>query len=114
VCRFTRVIVIDFVYEVIPASSSLAWANENNLVKPGGITLSGVPIDLRRITTPSFLLSSRGDHIAPWRSTYAATRIYSAPMKFVLSASGHIAGVISPPRGQVWLLAKRRASEDTG
>jgi polyhydroxyalkanoate synthase subunit PhaC len=71
--------------------------HENNLVKPGGITLSGVPIDLRRITTPSFLLSTREDHIAPWRSTYAATRIYSAPMKFVLSASGHIAGVVNPP-----------------
>ena len=71
--------------------------HENNLVKPGGITLSGVPIDLRRVTTPSFLLSTREDHIAPWRSTYAATRIYSAPMKFVLSASGHIAGVVNPP-----------------
>jgi polyhydroxyalkanoate synthase subunit PhaC len=70
---------------------------ENKLVKPGGITLAGVPIDLRRITTPSFLLSTREDHIAPWRSTYAATQIYSGPVKFVLSASGHIAGVISPP-----------------
>jgi len=71
--------------------------HENNLVKPGGITLAGIPIDLRRITTPSFVLSTREDHIAPWRSTYAATQIYSAPVKFVLSASGHIAGVISPP-----------------
>ena len=70
---------------------------ENKLVKAGGITLAGVPIDLRRITTPSFLLSTREDHIAPWRSTYAATQIYSGPVKFVLSASGHIAGVISPP-----------------
>jgi polyhydroxyalkanoate synthase subunit PhaC len=71
--------------------------HENKLMKPGGITLGGVPIDLRRITTPSFLLSTREDHIAPWRSTYAATQIYSASVKFVLSASGHIAGVISPP-----------------
>ena len=71
--------------------------HENNLVKPGAITLAGVPIDLRRITTPSFLLSTREDHIAPWPSTYAATQIYSGPVKFVLSASGHIAGVVSPP-----------------
>jgi polyhydroxyalkanoate synthase subunit PhaC len=71
--------------------------HENNLAKPGGITLDGVPIDLRRITTPTFILSTREDHIAPWRSTYAATQLYSAPVKFVLSASGHIAGVISPP-----------------
>ena len=70
---------------------------ENLLVKPGGITLDGVPIDLRKIKTPSFLLSTREDHIAPWRSTYAATRLYRGPIKFVLSASGHIAGVVNPP-----------------
>ena len=70
---------------------------ENLLVKPGGITLDGVPIDLRKIKTPSFLLSTREDHIAPWRSTYAATQLYKGPVKFVLSASGHIAGVVNPP-----------------
>ncbi|MGH7039162.1 MAG: class I poly(R)-hydroxyalkanoic acid synthase [Stellaceae bacterium] len=70
---------------------------ENLLAKPGGITLGGVPIDLGKIKTPSFLLSTREDHIAPWRSTYAATRLYGGPVKFVLAASGHIAGVISPP-----------------
>jgi polyhydroxyalkanoate synthase len=73
---------------------------ENLLVKPGGITLNGVPIDLRKIKTPAFLLSTREDHIAPWRSTYAATKIYRAPVKFVLSASGHIAGVVNPPGGK--------------
>ena len=70
---------------------------ENLLVKRGGITLDGVPIDLRKIKTPSFLLSTREDHIAPWRSTYAATQIYKGTVKFVLSASGHIAGVVNPP-----------------
>jgi polyhydroxyalkanoate synthase len=71
--------------------------HENRLSKPGGITLSGVPIDLRQITTPTFILSTREDHIAPWRSTYAATQIYGGPVKFVLAASGHIAGIVSPP-----------------
>jgi polyhydroxyalkanoate synthase len=70
---------------------------QNLLVKPGGITLGGVPIDLRRVKTPAFMLSTREDHIAPWRSTYAATQIYAGPVKFVLSASGHIAGVVNPP-----------------
>jgi len=70
---------------------------ENLLVKPGGISFDGVPIDLREIKTPSFLLSTREDHIAPWRSTYAATQLYKGPVKFVLSASGHIAGVVNPP-----------------
>src|SRR5438045_9639479 len=70
---------------------------ENLHVKPAGITLDSTHIDLRKIKTPSFLLSTREDHIAPWRSTYAATRLYKGPVKFVLSASGHIAGVVNPP-----------------
>jgi polyhydroxyalkanoate synthase len=73
---------------------------ENLLAKPGGISLDGVPIDLGKIKTPSFLLSTREDHIAPWRSTYAATQLYRGPVKFVLSASGHIAGVVNPPGGK--------------
>ena len=73
---------------------------ENLLVKPGGISLDGVPIELRKIKTPSFLLSTREDHIAPWRSTYAATQLYRGPVRFVLSASGHIAGVVNPPGGK--------------
>ena len=81
---------------------------ENLLVKPGGITLDGVPIDLRKVETPAFLLSTREDHIAPWRSTYAATRLFQGPVKFVLSASGHIAGVVNPPGGKYghWESAK--------
>ncbi len=70
---------------------------ENKLVEPGGITLDGVPIDLSKIRIPTYILSTREDHIAPWKSTYAATRIYSGPVRFVLSASGHIAGVVNPP-----------------
>jgi polyhydroxyalkanoate synthase len=70
---------------------------ENKLAAPGGITLGGVPINLRSIETPTFVLAAIEDHIAPWRSTYAATQLYSGPVKFVLAASGHIAGVVSPP-----------------
>jgi polyhydroxyalkanoate synthase len=70
---------------------------QNKLVVPGGISLLGVPIDLTRVKTPSFLLSTREDHIAPWKSTYSATQIYKGPVKFTLAASGHIAGVVNPP-----------------
>jgi polyhydroxyalkanoate synthase len=70
---------------------------ENLLSKPGGITLSGVPIDLRKIKTPAYFLSTREDHIAPWKSTYRGTQLLSGPKRFVLAASGHIAGVVNPP-----------------
>jgi polyhydroxyalkanoate synthase len=67
-------------------------------VQPGGISLKGVPIDLRAVKTPVYILSTQEDHIAPWKSTYAATQLYAGPVRFVLGASGHIAGVINPPQ----------------
>ena len=70
---------------------------ENKLKEPGGLTLGGVPIDLGKIETPTYILSTGDDHIAPWKSTYAATSLYSGPVTFVLAASGHIAGVVNPP-----------------
>jgi polyhydroxyalkanoate synthase len=70
---------------------------ENRLVEPGGVQMKGVPIDLRSIDTPIFMLSTHDDHIAPWHSTYAATQLYKGPVKFVLSGSGHIAGIVNPP-----------------
>jgi polyhydroxyalkanoate synthase len=69
----------------------------NKLIQPEALTLAGRPIDLRRIKLPAYLLSAREDHIAPWRSTFAATRLFAGPARFVLAASGHIAGVINPP-----------------
>ena len=72
---------------------------ENLLVQPGGIELGGVSIDLRRIKTPAYFLSTREDHIAPWKSTYRGTQLLSGPKRFVLAASGHIAGVVNPPEG---------------
>jgi polyhydroxyalkanoate synthase len=70
---------------------------ENRLIQPGGITLAGAPIDLHRVRVPTYVLATREDHIAPWTSCYAPAKTFMGPVKFVLSASGHIAGVINPP-----------------
>ncbi|RMF15144.1 MAG: class I poly(R)-hydroxyalkanoic acid synthase [Gammaproteobacteria bacterium] len=73
---------------------------ENNLVKPNGITLLGQPIDLRKIETPVYFLSTIQDHIAKWKATYKGVHLHSGPKQFVLSGSGHIAGVVNPPTQQ--------------
>ncbi len=70
---------------------------ENRLKEPGGICMGGVPIDLEKIITPCYFLAARNDHIAPWRSVYASSKLVKGPVKFVLSGSGHVAGVINPP-----------------
>jgi len=69
----------------------------NRMREPNGISLGGEGIDLRRITIPQYFLSTSEDHIAPWKSTYAGTQLVSGPVRFVLAASGHIAGVMNPP-----------------
>ena len=71
--------------------------HENKLSEPGGIALAGVPLDLRKIKTPTYIVATREDHIAPWKSAYVATQLYAGPKRFVLAASGHIAGVVNPP-----------------
>jgi len=70
---------------------------QNDLIKPGGIELLGIKLDLRKIKLPTYILSTREDHIAPWASTYRATQTYAGDIRFVLAASGHIAGVVNPP-----------------
>ena len=69
----------------------------NRLKEPGGISLLGTPIDLKQVKVPTYFLSAIEDHIAPWKSNYAGSLLFSGPVRFVLSGSGHIAGPINPP-----------------
>jgi polyhydroxyalkanoate synthase len=71
---------------------------ENKLREPGALTICGEKVDLSRIDAPVYIYGSREDHIVPWESAYASTQILSGPKRYVLGASGHIAGVINPPQ----------------
>ena len=86
---------------------------ENRLVQPGGLTIDGVPIDLRTVKTPTYVQAGREDHIAPPQSVWKITHHFSGPLKFVLAGSGHIAGVVNPPEAgkyQYWTNAKKVAT----
>lgn len=69
----------------------------NLLSKPGGISLGGVPIDISLNDLPTYILATVQDHIVPWQSAYKATQIYKGALRFVLSGSGHVAGVVNHP-----------------
>ena len=69
---------------------------ENNLRVPGKLNMCGVQVDLGKLEMPVYLLATREDHIGPWQSAYQSTRILGGKVRFVLGASGHIAGVINP------------------
>jgi polyhydroxyalkanoate synthase len=70
---------------------------QNELKIPGRLTVCGVPVDIGAIQCPVFIYASREDHIVPWASAYMSTALFKGKRRFVLGASGHIAGVINPP-----------------
>lgn len=79
---------------------------ENNLPVAGRLAMCGVPVDLGRLDMPAYVLATREDHIVPWKTAYASTRLLAGPVEFVLGSSGHIAGVVNPVsknRRHYWL-----------
>jgi polyhydroxyalkanoate synthase len=69
---------------------------ENNLRIPRKLTMCGAPVDLSSIALPTYIMAAREDHIVPWKTAYQSTQLLRGKIKFVLSASGHIAGVVNP------------------
>lgn len=86
---------------------------QNDLVKPGAITLNNIPLDVSKITTPSFFISTIKDHIAPWQTTYTGFQLMQGKKQFVLGGSGHIAGIINPPSAQKYHYHVNKASAET-
>jgi polyhydroxyalkanoate synthase subunit PhaC len=70
---------------------------ENNLVKPGKVTVCGEKVDFGKVRIPVYIYGSREDHIVPIGGAYASTQHLPGKKRFVMGASGHIAGVINPP-----------------
>jgi polyhydroxyalkanoate synthase len=80
---------------------------DNRLVEPGGITVAGVPIDLKAVKTPAYIQAGKDDHIAPRQSCFKLAHAFSGERRFMLAGSGHIAGVVNPPSSgkyQHWTL----------
>ncbi|HEX7636350.1 MAG TPA: class I poly(R)-hydroxyalkanoic acid synthase, partial [Noviherbaspirillum sp.] len=93
---------------------------ENGLREPGKLSVCGAPVDLAAIDAPVFIYGSREDHIVPWTAAYESSKLLNSKKKgrnrFVLGASGHIAGVINPPakkKRSYWTNDKQPASADT-
>ena len=75
----------------------LQMSIENSIVHPGAMTVLGTPIDLSKITAPSYLVAGIADHIIPWENAYKTTQLFGSEPRFVLSTSGHIAALVNPP-----------------
>jgi len=80
----------------------LAWYLRNTYLEdklkvPGALTVCGQKVDLGTIDAPTYIYSSREDHIVPWTAAYGSVPLLNGKKRFVMGASGHIAGVINPP-----------------
>ena len=69
----------------------------NGLVRPGGVSMLGSPVDLALVDRDTYLVAGVTDHICPWQSCYRSTQLMSGRHRFVLSTSGHIAAMVNPP-----------------
>jgi polyhydroxyalkanoate synthase len=83
---------------------------ENNLMKPGKVTVKGQPLDLGAIRQDIYAVGAEKDHIVPWDAAWQITRLAGGKVRYILGSSGHIAGIINPPggKGSYW------TSEETG
>jgi polyhydroxyalkanoate synthase len=86
----------------------------DNKLSQGKMTLGGTPIDLKSVKIPIYNLATREDHIAPPKSVLLGTKFFGGPVRFVLSGSGHIAGVVNPPgknKYQFWTGRRPRSAD---
>lgn len=84
----------------MPATMHAEYLRElyvRNRLAAGTLHLAGRAIELGAVDVPAYVVSAEADHIAPWRSVYAGARRLGGDVRFVLSNSGHIAGVVNPP-----------------
>src|SRR5580658_10314159 len=73
---------------------------DNALVKPGGATMLGAPLDLATVDRDTYLVAGITDHICPWQSCYRSTQLLGGRQRFVLSTSGHVAAMVNPPANE--------------
>jgi polyhydroxyalkanoate synthase len=86
---------------------------ENRLAK-GELELAGERLDLSKISKDSYFVSAERDHIALWKGVYAGARLMGGTVRFMLSNSGHIAGVVNPPnpKSKHWVSSAEKLPED--
>ena len=83
---------------------------ENGLVKHGALVIKGVPIDARNIRQDVYAVGMEQDHLVPWKAAWRITQLVGGSARFVLSGSGHIAGVLQPPsKGKGYRASDKRA-----
>lgn len=95
-------------------SEYLRWMYlHNDLIKPGKIRFNHIPLDVSKIDVPTFFVSTKKDHIAPWQTTYIGFQQMKGKKRFLLGGSGHIAGIVNPPGSQKYGFYRNTSTTQT-
>lgn len=89
---------------------------DNKLIQPGGVVINGVDIDLRSVEVPSYCVAAVSDHIVLWEAAYRSASHLGGDVRFVLTESGHVAGIVNPASRNKyghWINQKKPARAET-
>jgi polyhydroxyalkanoate synthase len=78
----------------------LRYCYQENQLARDEMTLAGRDLKLRSIKGDVYMVGAVEDHIAPWKTSYLTSQLLGGEMRFVLTSSGHIAGIVNPPDGR--------------
>lgn len=87
----------------------------DNLLKTGTLKMFGVPLDLKLVKTPLYMISMIKDHLVPWKAAYDGLNLFNGKIRFVLGGSGHVAGAINSPvknKYNYWINEKKTSTAD--
>jgi polyhydroxyalkanoate synthase len=74
-----------------------------NELAAGEMELAGTRLHLDAVRDDHYVVGAIEDHIAPWEGSYLTTQVLpNADVRYVLSSSGHIAGIVNPPSPKNW------------
>ncbi len=88
---------------------------ENSLRVPGALRMKGMPVDLGAIDIPALVVATRDDHIVPWKTAYRSVNLLGGKPRFILGASGHVAGIVNPAsanRRNYWIASNEDLPPD--
>ena len=81
-------------------ASTCAPATSRTGSRRGAMRMLGRRIELGKVTADTYYVAAEQDHITPWMSCYDSSQLLGGDVRFVLSSSGHIAGIVNPPGGR--------------
>ena len=91
----------------------IALLETNALAHEGGLSIGELPLSLANVACDSYIVAGRTDHITPWEGCYQTRRMLGGHSEFVLTSSGHVQSIVTPPGGKKASFLTNAGAHDT-